>query len=255
MGTTSKLRREIEADIYNMLDDADPSGLNTTRMKNLFTKMSDKEFFQYMDEFYNNPDKNYVVSYKPFDNPITVEFIEDLMDKYGIPLYEYVYKPFLNGDTEDPPRTVYKQLVVDVPVKRLKQMVQVKNHAAVNPTKIDPRTGQTTGHDRVARITQPELYSLIAQNQYNAAKEFFGPMADDIKAQNEMERIIQKDGEVHLSDLSDDPVDHISLNTIAYYLYGAALVTNMLDQSGYVLPITQEAKEEKSSTIRRKDVE
>lgn len=248
------LRKEIETAIYDMLDDADPSGANSTRMKELFRPMSDKQFYQYMNEFFDNPDMNYVVSYKPYDNPVTVEFIEKLLDKYGIPLYEYVYKPFINNDLEDPPRTVYKQMVVDIPIKRLKQMVQVKNHAAVNPTKIDPRTGQSTGHDRVARVTQPELYSLIAQNQYNAAKEYYGPMADDIRAQNEMEKAIQRDGEVSLDDLSDDPIDRVSLNTIGYYMYGGGIATNLLDQTGYVLPITAKAREEKTSTITRKAV-
>ena len=196
------LRTQIEADIYEMLDDADPSGANTERMRELFKPMNDKQFYQYMERFFTDDSRNYTVSYKPYDNPVNIKFITKLLEKHGIPLYEYVYKPFLNGDKEDPPRTVHKQMVIDVPVKRLKQMVQVKNHAAVNPTKIDPMTGQTTGHDKVVRITQPELYSLIAQNQYNAAKEAYGPLADNIKAQYEMERMIQRDGEVDLEQIS-----------------------------------------------------
>ena len=246
------LRKEIEADIYEMLDDADPSGANTERMRQFFSSMDDRAFYKYMERFFENQDMNYSVTYKPYDNPVTVEFIEKLMKKHGIPLYEYVYKPFINGDTEDPPRTVYKQLVIDVPVKRLKQIVQVKNHAAVNPTKVDPRTGQMTGHDRVARITQPELYSLITQNQYNAAKEYYGPMADDMKSQYEMERAIQRDGEVSLEDIKDDPRDRVALNTINNYLIGAGLVTNLVDATGYVLPDTAEAREEKSSSIDRR---
>ena len=247
------LRKEIEADIYEMLDDADPSGANTERMRAWFATMDDKKFYKFMDEFFDNPDKNYKVTYKPFDNKVTVEFIEKLCAKHGIPLYEYVYKPFINHDKEDPPRTVHKQLVIDLPVKRLKQMVMVKNHAAVNPTKVDPKTGQTTGHDRVARITQPELYSLITQNQYNAAAEYFGPMADDLQAQYEMEKTIQRDGEVELANLPRDPMNRVSLNTIGYYMYGGGISTNLLDNSGYVLPITQKAREEKTSTIVRKD--
>lgn len=247
------LRKEIENDIYEMLDDADPSGANSNRMREFFKPMSDQQFYMYMDQFYADPDQNYTVSYKPYDNPVTVEFIEKIMAKHGIPLYEYVYKPFLTGDTEDPPRTTHKQMVVDVPVKRLKQMVQIKNHVAVNPNKVDPRTGQMSGHDRVARVTQPELYSLIAQNQYNAAREYFGPMADDLKAQREMERRILRDGEVSLKDLDVEPTDMVSLNTIAYYLYGGCIRTNLLDPTGYVLPITQKEREAKSSTIDRKE--
>ena len=57
-----------------------------------------------------------------------------------------------------------------------------------------------------------------------------------------------------MADMKSDPIDRVSINTIAYYLYGGGIATNLLDQSGYVLPITQKAREEKSSTIDRKDV-
>lgn len=246
------LRKEIEQDIYEMLDNADPSGANTERMRALFTSMkTDTEFYRYMDRFFSDPDRNYVVSYKPYENPVTIQFIERLFKQYDIPLYEYLYKPFINEDVEDPPRTVHKHLVVDVPVKRLKQMIFTKNHTVINPTKVDPRTGQVTGSDKVARMTSPELYSMIVQNQFNSAKEIFGPMADDADAAYEMARIIQRDGEVELKDLPDDPINKTSLNTIDYYMLGSCIVTNLLDESGYVLPITMKAKEDTTSTINR----
>lgn len=245
------LRNEIETAIYTMLDDADPSGSNTERMKTFLSEMNDKQFYTYFDRFYADQNMNYNVTYQLCDNPVTVEFVEKLCDKYKIPLYEYVYKPFLNGDTKDPPRTVHKILVIDIPNKRLKQMIMSKNHMSVNPTKVDAKTGQMTGHDRVGRVTTPELYSLIVQNQLNVAKEEYGPLADDPRAANEMIRLIQRDGEVSLKDLPDDPLDKVAMTTIAYYMLGAGLITNMLDESGYVLPITARGDEEDSSAIQR----
>lgn len=245
------LRNEIETAIYTMLDDADPSGSNTERMKTFLSAMNDKQFYTYFDRFYADQNMNYNVTYQLCDNPVTVEFVEKLCDKYKIPLYEYVYKPFLNGDTKDPPRTVHKILVIDIPNKRLKQMIMSKNHMSVNPTKVDAKTGQMTGHDRVGRVTTPELYSLIVQNQLNVAKEEYGPLADDPRAANEMIRLIQRDGEVSLKDLPDDPLDKVAMTTIAYYMLGAGLITNMLDESGYVLPITARGDEEDSSAIQR----
>lgn len=246
------LRKEIEQEIYDMLDSADPSGANTERMRSFFSNMKDdREFYRYFDRFYNNDDMNYVVTYKPYENPVTVRFIENLFDKYNLELYEYVYKPFLNEDVDDPPRTVHKHLVIDIPVKRLKQMIFTKNHTAINPTKVDPRSGQVSGHDKVARMTTPELYSMIVQNQFNSAKELYGPMADDTSAAYEMARIIQRDGEVELKDLPDDPINRTALTTIGYYMYGSCVATNLLDESGYVLPVTLKAKEDKTSTIKR----
>lgn len=247
----TSLRKEIETDIYEMLDDLDPSGANTERMKEFFKPMSDKQFFTYVDDFYSDPNKNYVCSYRPYDNPVTIAFIEKICKKYGIPLYEYVYEPYLNGDKEDPPRTVHKILVVDIPEKRLKQMVLTKNHTAVNPTKIDPRTGQTSGHDRIARITSPELYSLIVQNGYSVAEELFGPLADDSNAYYEMLREIQKTGEVSMEDISHDPADRVSLNTINTYILGSCLTSNIIDESGYALSTAMKNRASDEKRIKR----
>ena len=247
------LRKEIETDIYEMLDDLDPSGENTKRMKAFFGTMSDTAFYRYMERFYSSDNMNYTVAYLPYDNPVNMDFIHKLFKKYNVPLYEYVYEPYLNEDVDDPPRSVHKILVVDVPVKRLKQMVINKTHMAVNPTKIDARTGQVTGHDKVARTTTPELYSMIVQNQYHAAKEQYGPLGDNTKAAFEMIRIIQRDGEVELKDIPDDPTDKVALDTVGYYLYGAGLATNLLDETGYVLPITQKIREENKNAISRQN--
>ena len=245
------LRKEIEADIYALMDDVDPSGENTKRMKEFFSQMNDKQFYQYMKEFFKDDHKQYAVSYKPYGNPVNIPMIQRLYKKYDVPLYDYVYEPYLTEDVDDPPRSVHKIMVIDAPVKRLKQMVQTKTHLSVNPTKVDSKTGQVTGHDKVARTTIPELYSLLVQNQYHAAKEQYGPLGDNSKAMYEMVKKIQRDGEVELKDLPDDPLDKTALTTVGYYLYGSCLVTNMLDSTGYLLPITLKSKEERKQAIKR----
>ena len=56
------LRKELESEIYAFMDDMDPSGKNTERLKRMFTKMNDQQFYRYMDEFFDNPDKNFTVA-------------------------------------------------------------------------------------------------------------------------------------------------------------------------------------------------
>ncbi|MCM1230217.1 MAG: hypothetical protein NC489_08790 [Ruminococcus flavefaciens] len=245
------LRKEIEADIYGLLDDMDPSGKNTTRMKNFLNQMDDKEFYKFMDEFFSNPDKNIPVAYEAYNNPVTLDFIHEIARKHDVPIYEYVYRPYLNGDKENPPGTIHKIMVLDVPVKRLKQMAQSKNHVSTASAKRDPKTGQVSGDDKTARVTDVEGYSLLAQGQYSAAQEYFGPMADDSAAHYEMLRRIQRDGEVELKDLPNDPLDKVTLNTINALLLGACIQTNLIDQSGLMLPITLKAKEGDATTIDR----
>lgn len=245
-------RTELEKDILTFIDDMDPSGKNSQRMKNLFKSFkSDTEFYRYMKKFFNNDDMNFAIAYEPLDNPVNSDFIHNLSKKYKIPLYEIVYKPYLNNDIDNPPATVYKMLVMDYPVKRLKQMVFKKNHTSISANKRDAKTGQVTGSDKTARITDVETYSLLVQEQYNAAREYYGPMSDDTSASYEMARIIQRDGEVSLNDLPNDPLNKVTLNTINYFMLGAGLSTNLIERTGYVLPITLKNQEERTSTIKR----
>lgn len=243
------LRREIEQDFYDFLDACDPSGRNTERLKQLFVSMDDKRFFQYIDRFFDNPKANIQVGYLPYDNPVSIEFINKLAKAEGIPLYETIYKPYVTGDTDDPPASIHPVLVLDVPIKRLKQMINTKNHATISASKRDPRTNQVTGDDRVGRVTDVESYSMIVQELYACAQESFGPMADDEAAAYTMMRKIQQDGEFELADLPNDPLNKKTMNTIQYYMWGSCLVTNMLEKTGYVMPITARGNEEKATTL------
>lgn len=245
------VRKALEQDIYEFLDDLDPSGKNTERMRTFFLKMSDAQFYRYMLKFFNDDNMNFSVAYEPLDNPVTVDFAVKIGKKHGIPITEIVYKPYLTGDTEDPPAGVYPTLVMDVPIKRLKQMVISKNHTSLSNTKRDPRTNQVTGHDKTARVTDAEVYSMIVQELYQTAEEEFGPLSDDSAAMYEMLRLIQRDGEVSLKDLPKEYTNRTTMNTIEMYMLGACLCTNMLEESGYVLPITMSAKDDKSSAIQK----
>ena len=245
------VRSELEKELYEFTDDCDPSGRNTERLRGLLTSMDDKTFYRFMDEFFENEKKNIQIGYEAFDNPVNIQFIEKLAKKYNIPLYETVYKPYLTGDVVNPPASVHPVLVLDIPIKRLKQMVVAKSHTSLTNTKRDAKTGQVTGSDKTARVTDVEAYSLIVQELYACAQESYGPMADDQAASFEMQRQIQKNGEVSLADLPKDPLAKTTTNTIYYMMLGAGVTTNLIEESGYVLPLTMMAKEDQSSTIDR----
>ena len=244
-------RSELEKEIYELMDDMDPSGKNTERIRLFFKGMDDKKFYQFMDKYFDNPDMYFPVGYEPYDNPVTLNFCHAVAKKHNVPIYETVYRPYLTGDTEDPPGTACKMLVIDVPVKRLKQMAQTKNHVSTSATKRDPRTGQVTGEDRTARVTDVEAFSLLAQGQYYAAQEYFGPMADDSEAHFEMLRQIQRDGEFELKNLPNDPTNKVSLNTVNALMLGSGLECNWISEQSYVLPITLKNQEDRSSHIDR----
>ena len=248
----ASLRKEIEAEMIEFFDDMDPSGRNTERLQQfLATLKDDKAFYRFYRDFFSDPDKNFKIAYEPYNNGVTVEFIEKLCKKHGIPLYETLYMPYLGDDPDDPPGTAHPVMVLVYPIKRLKQMVFKKNHTAVSATKRNAKTGQVTDADKTARDTDVETFSLIVQNQYNAAREFYGPRADDMGAKFEMMRRIQQDGEVYLDDLPNEAINKTTMNTLSYYMWGAMLTTNFIEQSGYLLPTTLKGKENDDVTVQR----
>jgi len=248
-------RTNIEKEIYELFDDLDPSGRNTARMKDLFKSMDDKRFYRYMDSFFNDPEQNFTCSYIPCDNPVTIEFIEKVANKHDIKIYEYMYMPYMAENPDDPngriPITPNPVMVLVYPVKRLKQMGFLKAHSGISNTHRNAETGQVSEVDKTTRETDNETYSLIVQNQYNAAAEFYGPRADDMPAKYEMERRIQRDGECYLADLPNRKEDKTTLNTIYYYLLSAGLATNLMDETGYVLPGTLRNRSAEDTTIKR----
>lgn len=213
--------------------------------------MDDKKFFKYMKDFFNDEDKNFRIAYIPSEHGMTFSKINKVADKHGIPLYEYMYMPYLTGNTENPPGTLHKMMIGDIPIKRLQQMLFKKNQTSVNITKRNPETGQVTDSDKSARVTDVEVYSLIVQDQKNAALEFYGPRADDMRMKSRMLKDIQRDGETSLENLESDTMNKMSLNTVNYMFLGAGLTTNLIDNTGYMLPITIRAKEENDTTITR----
>lgn len=238
-------RTQLESEIYELFDDMDPSGRNTERMKNLFKGMTDKQFYAFTIDFFSDEKKNFTCSYIPCDNPVTIEFIEKIAEKHGIPLYEHVFMPYMS-DTPDKPETIpvtpHKVMVLVYPVKRLKQMGFLKAHSGISNTHRNAETGQVTEVDKTTRETDNETYSLIVQNQYNTLRELYGPRADDMPAKYEMMRRIQRDGEVSLEDLPNRKEDKTTMNTMYYYLLSAGLATNLMDETGYVLPGTLRRK-------------
>lgn len=245
------LRDELNQELFEFLDDMDPSGKNTERLRSFLIGMSDKEYYEYMDDFLNDDRKYIQVAYEPYNNPVTIEFIEKIAKKYHIIFYHKIAKPYVNGNPQNPTVTPHEVMVLYLPVKRLKQMVATKSHTSVTNTKRDAKTGQVTGSDKTARVTDVEGYSLIVQELYASARESFGPMADNEAAFFEMQRQIQKNGEVSLADLPNDPLSQKTTNTVFYLMLGSCISTNLIEDSGYLLPITLKSQEDRSSTVDR----
>lgn len=153
-----KKRSEVTKLILDSLKLVDRSGLNVEKYKNFYESMNDKEFEKFMNDFFKDDDKNFYLEILPNKSEPTIAEIESLLKKLNIPKEEYVYYRD-DGFKDDPLRTREKCTVGYVVVRRLQQILSKKNTYSLDIDNRDSKTGQVTGADKIARISD-ELMSL-----------------------------------------------------------------------------------------------
>ena len=85
----NKARREVETLIYKTMDILDPTELNSAWYKEKFSKMSDKEFFDFF-----NQEFSLKFQMKLFEVEPKMEQIEKAAKFIKVPLMEYLYMPY-----------------------------------------------------------------------------------------------------------------------------------------------------------------
>ncbi len=220
----SRARKKATDTICAVLDDLDKTGFNGKRTRVMLNKMGDREFIRFMERMRNEDDYNFcfeIDSYGP-DGAPDVDRIEKVAKKYGVKLREHVIMPHRNPGgppvvTKDPVPIIYVQ------VKRYQQMLDKKNSIAGTNDKINPITGQVTGSDKGASLSDLETYTLVATNQYDTIKEFLGPRADDSYSKQQMLTAIERDGKVSIKDLDIRTGNKQSIKTAEAFMKGAMI--------------------------------
>lgn len=230
MALTPAIRKKYENKLYELLNDFDPSGFNTKKYKEAFSKMSNAEFLNMAktmldpehDDFIFSIDINEMDRGK---DELTLEKVRKISEKWKIPLEEYVIMPFRNpNDPEHPMVTMTPIPIVYCQIRRFfQQMLQHKNAISNDNSKINPITGQVTSEDKTAATTNVQTYGLTVVNERKCLKEFLGPRSDDSDSKQEMLTEIEKTGTVRLDDLNIKTHNKQAINTTEVFLKAACL--------------------------------
>lgn len=224
----SNKRKKVIEFIIKAINLVDKTKKNGNKYQEFFDKMSDKQFDDYMKKLRDNEDENFYMQILPNDNEPSLEDIKKGLNYINIPTEEYVYFRH-RGHKDNPLRTSNPVSVGFLTIKRLQQILTKKNRYSLAADKRNMKTGQVTGEDESARVSDLESYALLALNADNALKEFLGPRADNMSMKTQFYQQIANEGYVNLRDLTDDISEHQSLNTVSTYLYGAGLENDLLD--------------------------
>lgn len=184
-------RKKAQERILAAMKDFDPTGTNTKFYEDLFSKLSDKEFDDYMKRI---RDKQDVLAYYA-PNMKTKTDVNDLIKlshKYGVELFERIrmYDPL----AETYYLTPHKFLVLQVPVRRFSQFIDHKLSVAEGDSRIDMLSGQVVKPDQAGTISQIEVQTLFSRGLTKTIRELIKFRGGDVVAFGEFKRELEEQG-------------------------------------------------------------
>ena len=228
MANISAKRKQFMTTLTNVMNKLDPTGTNAKIYKEKLDPMSDAQFDKWARAFFADEKQNLYLEIVEYERDTDLKRIEDAANYLGVPLYERVAIPYLNGDPDLVTVTPTPVPVGYIHIKRMPQSVHHKNSGSTSIRRRSSKTGQVTGEDRNGRNTDVETYSLTAYGATNTLAEFLGPRADDEVKKNQMYSQIEMDGVCYASQLSSTQEDKVALNTLDVYYNASGFMTNMV---------------------------
>lgn len=225
---TKKQREEIETLVLSSMKVLDKSGTNTEYYKDLFARMSDNQF------------SNFIAKQFPFKFHYKPSVVEPSMDdvtkalKYiGVPLIEKITEPSVYINKDGVPVNTKECLVVYIHHKPVQQFITKKNKWSMDTTNRDMRTGRLVGADKGAVTSDREFESMAVQSMDKTMREFYTIKADAMAAKNLANNIIGTTGMLRLDDIPIDKNDSLSKNLMSVYMIGAHLNSNIMNEGNY----------------------
>ena len=217
-------RAAIEKMIYDTVQLMDPSGDNTTRWKNIFAKMDDKQFAEFMEHLAKKECQLNIV----MPNMKKVPKIPDLLkaaDKVGLKLAHRLWLP----DKTRPGKrylTNESYLVLELPIRRAQQEWDKKLQVPSRDTHVDALTGQVIMDDRACHLSTPEIQSLSTRGLDATLTELVKVRGGDVVAYGDFKRQLEESGEARLESL--DPRTRARSGILAKVLLQSMMLDNNL---------------------------
>ena len=229
-------RKKIEELIDKTLTLMDPSGINAKKYRNMFQKMSDKQFSDWITRFLADDKSNIRVDIEEFGDSsrkLRYENIEKAAEFLGIKLFEYVYLPHVSSNPNRPIRTKQPVLVGWLNIKRTQQFVTKKTGLATSDDNRDDLTGAAKGDSKGGTTTGIENELLAGVGGDVILSEISGARGDNVREYDNMLKSISENGSVRLADIKTNLYDKPSLIAADMYFMAMGLKTDLISESYY----------------------
>lgn len=221
-------RKKIEDTVYEFFKLLEPTEVNYNYYHDMYSKMSDKEFEAYIRDLLEDEDQYIICHIADYEYTLDIKNINKSLNFLGIPLMEYVAKPYVNMDKDNPILSTSPVPVGYVHMKRMEQMRGKKNKGSTDISTRSALTGQVTAKDKNGRQVDIENYNEIVNGGEPIIKEFMSMRSDDVVMQSEALASIAEKGYVDINELTDKVENKTTLNVVDVYFIGMGLKTDLI---------------------------
>ena len=225
---TKKQREEIEELVLSSMKILDKSGTNTEYYKDLFARMSDNQFTNFIAKQFP-----FKFHYRPSVVEPSMDDVTKALNAIGVPLMEKITEPNVYVNKNGVPVNTKECLVVYIHHKPVQQFITKKNKWSIDTSNRDMRTGRLVGADKGAVTSDREFESMAVQGMDKTMREFYTIKADAMTAKNLANNIIGTTGMLRLDDIPVDKNDSLSKNLMSVYMIGAHLNSNIMNEGNY----------------------
>jgi hypothetical protein len=170
---------EVAKFIIELVDEVAPNSGNKERYEEYFSKISEKDFAEFIKDLKEGRTK-ISVALPINSNKVDLERNFKILRRLGYEPYQHLWFKQDGADV----RTNEKFLIVDLPVRRMSQVLDTKAKIPKNYKTVDMLTGQPTGDSKGAKMSYPELQICAAMGLDNCMVELMKYRGGDAEGYN-----------------------------------------------------------------------
>ena len=143
-------RKSVQDKIYKVMNQLDPSGKNKKIYENMFTKMSDKDFDDYMKRIRSGEDVLHLYAANLVDD-LPVAHVTNVAKANNVKIFERIRMYDVVNDCYY--YTPKEYAVLQLPIRRMVQFADHKLTIAEGDSRVDMLTGQVVKPDKGAGLS------------------------------------------------------------------------------------------------------
>lgn len=192
-------RAAATAEILDHIDLIIPGSDNRRNWEETLSKMSDKQFHQFMCDLRDEKTELSIVDPLFSKDRAQVERNKEIIKKLGGSFFQRLV--YTSAQTGRKMLTPFTYFVCDVPMRRLAQMWEKKASIPKHNRAVDELTDQPTGESKGSKLSYPELQMLGAESLDNSIVEMIHYRGGDEMGFRAMNKLLTTQGSVNMETL------------------------------------------------------